>query len=603
MTSNKFYRSILFQLPAILCSAVLIPMLLLLQFNVNTLHYSAISLAKETIQNDLSSKALSMDYVISEAEKFSQDQSADRDVLSKIKTFLSAESPYQRSITRSMLTAELRQSIVNSQTINEIYLFADGSDVICSTLVGEKEIPVDSPKGKLLMKDYEKNRGLLTWSPGTVLEDGTNRLLLCRPLTIEGFPLCMLVYGMNTDYLSKIINNTAFQKSNLLVCDYRGNILLSGGIDNNYSYFNNNINKCNNLSFILAKIHQSNNRADSFDPSAETENCVIAYQLSQHTLSNWIYIEIGNTSEIIPSGIVFSKNLVLMVLIAAFSALLGVYFISSIVLRPIQKLLSVMKSARGGQFFVAEGEIPQNELGQLIIGYNDMIIRLQKLIQDVYIQELSKRDAQLKQIQSQLDDHFLYNTLNTIYCVIKQGNGAMASEMVMMLSKFFRLNLSGGNDYVRLSDVDELIWNYLAIQKIRFGDRMKVSIQMDDDLQNQYVLKYLFQPIVENAIQHGIESRLNGGTIQIAFHKEGNFLLFETSDNGVGIPQDQLNELRQAISNYTDPTEKNFSLKTINEQIRLVYGKGYKLCIESHHGVGTKVSFKIPLSGGESHGV
>ena len=314
------------------------------------------------------------------------------------------------------------------------------------------------------------------------------------------------------------------------------------------------------------------------------------------TSTSWKYIETVRLNDIYATADVSSNYLVLSLILGILVSVLGAFVISRIILRPMNRVLSAMKKTQKGDFTeLAENNMPLNELGVLVRGYNSMTRHLQELIEKVYVQELSKKEAQLKSIQSQLDEHFLYNTLNTIYCVIERGDTTLASEMLVMLSRFFRLNLSEGRQYLKISEITELIKCYLWIQKMRYGDRLSVSVNVDEELLDCYAVKYLFQPIVENAVIHGLESRRGEGEIRISFKKKEDMLYFETVDNGMGMSEDALERLRRIIKDYSRAQGESFALKNINEQMRLAYGSTYQLYIDSRQGEGTRVSFTIPL--------
>lgn len=164
-----------------------------------------------------------------------------------------------------------------------------------------------------------------------------------------------------------------------------------------------------------------------------------------------------------------------------------------------------------------------------------------------------------------------------------------------MLSKYFRLSLSYGKEKLPLNQIAELLSMYLKLQKVRYGHDLRCQIDVFPELDQYKALKYLFQPIVENALVHGFEKNLAGHNIHIVFRKEGDELYFETSDDGNGIPEDKLTHLLEQInSRGVSDTEENFALKNLHEQLCITYGNR-DIGIESTYGSGTKVFFTIPL--------
>ena len=538
MEKVSFYRSIRFQIPVTLCIAILIPLSVLFYFNYASIQEAALESTKAAIQNDLSTKAISVDHMVNEVTRFAQLQSSDQELLDLVHAYYDAAGWKERRVARSVLTLNMRQRIVNNLTIRAIYLFIDGDEMICSTLTGEKEISIHSPRGQPLYADYLENKGMLAWSSN--MAGDQTQMMYYRPLVEEGLPSCMLVFEINTDYVLQVIEKKAFEDGCLLVCDYRGNIMLQSG-----AFFGGGaVPKSIAGNAVLQKVLETRSKSGSYQLDTEEGELVVEYNSSSPSVTNWKYIEILNLSRNSPVVYHTQKNsLMLSMLIGICVSFLGAAVISGIILKPMNQVLSAMKRTENGRFLTVPGPVPGNELGVLIRGYNHMIHHLEELIENVYMQEISKREAQLKLMQSQMDEHFLYNTLNTIFCVMKRGDTGLASEMVLMLTRFFRLNLSEGKYYLKISEIYELIQCYLMIQKTRFGNRMRLHIKMEEDLADFYAVKYLFQPIAENAIIHGIESRLDGGEIQIFFRKNGDMLYFEVQDDGVGISGERLREL------------------------------------------------------------
>jgi len=238
---------------------------------------------------------------------------------------------------------------------------------------------------------------------------------------------------------------------------------------------------------------------------------------------------------------------------------------------------------------------PKNEIGVLLQSYNHMIVELKNLIDEVYVQQLLRKQAQLKSLQSQMDEHFLYNTINTIYCEACREKADNSANMLVVLSKYFRLSLAKGQDKVGLDQIAELVRYYLQIQKMRFGPSLRCQIETFPDMDQYVALKYLFQPIVENAIVHGFEKKLGTYLIHIRFQRQEELLYFEVTDDGNGIEEEQLKQIIHDTSTSDKVEGDDYALKNLREQIRITYGEEYRIFIESQKGKGTKVYFTIPL--------
>jgi two-component system sensor histidine kinase YesM len=263
--------------------------------------------------------------------------------------------------------------------------------------------------------------------------------------------------------------------------------------------------------------------------------------------------------------------------------------------KPVRMLLLSMRRARDGDFDVQITDGRSDEFGMLFHSFNMMVTRIKSLIDEVYIQKLLKKENQLKMMASQINAHFLYNTLDSIHWISRIYKVDEISTMIFGLSKYLRISLSEGKDFVTIQESAELLESYLSIQKVRYQDKFTVNMNMDPTILHYRVLKFLFQPLVENAIYHGLENKRGSGHLDITWRNEGQILYFEVEDDGIGIETAKLLELTEVLENHEVVGEQNFALRNMNTQIKLIYGKEYGLFIESTLGVGTKVTLVIPL--------
>ncbi|MBP1964519.1 cache domain-containing sensor histidine kinase [Paenibacillus aceris] len=263
--------------------------------------------------------------------------------------------------------------------------------------------------------------------------------------------------------------------------------------------------------------------------------------------------------------------------------------------KPVRMLLWSMRRAREGDFEVQITNERSDEFGMLYHSFNTMVTRIKDLIDEVYIQKLLKKETQLKMMASQINAHFLYNTLDSIHWISRIYKVDEISTMIFGLSKYLRISLSEGNDFVTVKESAELLESYISIQKVRYQDKFTVNMNIDPALLNFKVLKFVFQPLVENAIYHGLENKRGKGKLDISWKMEGQILIFEVEDDGIGISANKMAELTTMMDSDEWEGEHNFALRNIHSQIQLTYGKEYGLSIESTLGVGTKVTLVLPL--------
>ncbi|KIL40576.1 hypothetical protein SD70_12565 [Gordoniibacillus kamchatkensis] len=263
--------------------------------------------------------------------------------------------------------------------------------------------------------------------------------------------------------------------------------------------------------------------------------------------------------------------------------------------RPVSTLLRSMRRARDGDFDVQIAEARSDEFGMLYHSFNMMVTRIKSLIDEVYIQKLLKKETQLKMMASQINAHFLYNTLDSIHWISRIYKVDEISTMIFGLSKYLRISLSEGKDFVTVAECVELLESYLSIQKVRYQDKFTVNMTVEPEILHFQVLKFVFQPLVENAIYHGLENKRGEGRLDIRFRSDGHILHFEVEDDGVGIEPGKLAELVEVLGSDEAAGEHHFALKNIQTQIKLAYGKEYGLRIDSKPEAGTKVTLTIPL--------
>ncbi len=568
---------------------IAVPLILLWRTNYSALKTITLDNARHSMISDLSNKALSLDFALETVTKFGSAESVNAELTGLLERYLDT-SGEERTYVRSLITIHLQKETAGIPAIQSIYIVIEDGDLIITTIPVHKEVPVSSDLGRSIYDSFENYyAGRVIWISDPVEENPpARRLSYCRPVTIgngESRPRCSLVCNLNTDYVDALIGSSPFENNSLAITDFWGNVMLSSG----YMEISGNISK----NPYFTGVFTSKNREGSYLQTENRQEDLVCYYTSMNTM--WKYIGTTPLDDIYGTTASDLTTLPAAILLAVGTAFLGALIVSWLVMNPVNRMLSSMRGTEQGNFSLVSGYVPNNEMGVMIERYNSMVVHLQELIDRVYVQELLRQESQLKSLQSQLDEHFLYNTLNTIYCVAKQGESDNAARMIMMLSRYFRTSLSEGHDYIRISELVVLLKSYLSIQQTRYGDRMKVNFSVDPELQDYYVIKYLFQPIVENAIVYGVESKVGQCTIDITMQKQGDLLFFRTKDNGTGIAPETLASLQESLKSREDVIGKSFALRNINRQIELAYGGEYCLNIESEFGEGTEVSFSIPL--------
>lgn len=291
------------------------------------------------------------------------------------------------------------------------------------------------------------------------------------------------------------------------------------------------------------------------------------------------------------------KTQLLVVFVAAFILFLMSLvnsYISSRITTPIRKLeLSVNEIEKGNlnAKVDAEGSYEIRHLGQSV---QNMAKQIQVLMADIVSEHEKKRKQEFDTLQSQINPHFLYNTLDIIVWMIENEKPDQAVKAVTALARFFRISLSRGKSIITVKDELEHVRNYLMIQHMRFKNRFSYTIEAEDEVLELASLKLMLQPLVENAIYHGMEFVDGDGEIFISAWKEGEDLYLKVSDNGLGMTEEQVARLFSDMPHTGSSRGSGIGVKNVNERIRLYFGSEYGLSIESEPDEGTVVTIHLP---------
>lgn len=273
---------------------------------------------------------------------------------------------------------------------------------------------------------------------------------------------------------------------------------------------------------------------------------------------------------------------------------------------PVLKLARGMKRLGSGEMNIRVETNRKDEFGFLIQSFNRMAAVQKHLIEDHYEQQLRLANTELKFLQSQINPHFLYNTLDSIYWTAKNYDADEIGEMVMNLSRFFRLSLDKGRQVFTIEESVTHLHYYVRIQQLRFLDSFQVEYRIAEETKNIPILKLLLQPLVENAILHGMEGREQGGRLLISSVIEQGMVVIRVTDNGPGIGEERLSyilsELERmgsrsilSLSREEERIKDLFGLRNVFTRMRLYYGEAAGLKIESQPGQGTSAALYIPL--------
>lgn len=308
---------------------------------------------------------------------------------------------------------------------------------------------------------------------------------------------------------------------------------------------------------------------------------------------DWILCTMVENSKINDQTNRIISLIINLVVVFIFVAILASIFISGSIVKPIQNLKYNMLQVSQGNLNSYYSLKNKDEVSVLGNVFNQMVDDIKSLIQKVYDIETQKRTAELKTLQSQINPHFLYNTLDTAQWKSLEHGAFEVADIINSLSMLFRISLSDGKEFITIDSEVEHASNYLEIQKIRYKDKINHTIQVDDSLRQYLTPKLIIQPLVENSIYHGLKMMKGNGHIDINIFSEDMCLKIQVKDNGLGIPPDKLILIKKNLQQSIE--SEHYGLYNINERLRLTFGEKYQIQIESEYRVGTKVLVTIPL--------
>ena len=290
------------------------------------------------------------------------------------------------------------------------------------------------------------------------------------------------------------------------------------------------------------------------------------------------------------------RNFVINISLTLIALIVGGFafrYIYRSLMNPIEKLLGMSNRISEGDFSSRTELSASDEFNDLAAGMNIMSEKIEILLEQSVEEQKQRQMMEHKILQEQIKPHFLYNTLDAIIWAAEADNMTDVITLVGSLSTFFRISLSRGIDYIPIHDEIEHVRNYLIIQQIRYRDVLTYEINIDEDIPDKKILKLLLQPIVENAIYHGIKNTRERGKIIVSVSNESGKMKFSVADNGIGMKKEALEELVDDINNGSG--EKGYGLYNVNRRLKLFYGLSDGIKITSEYKKGTEVSFSLEL--------
>lgn len=317
------------------------------------------------------------------------------------------------------------------------------------------------------------------------------------------------------------------------------------------------------------------------------------YTIAQSEATGWRAIGVVRTRDLLTyNGIAKNIYFTVTIIIVGIAIILSIKLAKRIT-RPIRVLEGAMKRSEIGEFQSAEIEVLENnEIGRLGRTFNIMNKKIQQLIEEKVKDEKLKRQSELRALQAQINPHFLYNTLDSIIWMAESGKNKEVVKMTAELARFLRQNISNEREVVSIEQEMNYVKSYLRIQKMRYRDQLNYTIDISEEIKNYHIIKLVVQPLIENAIYHGIKYKNEEGHILIKGNEENGKVMIEVRDNGIGMDEETLiNIFRKKETNLK---HNGVGVYNVYSRLKLQYGIEGEMFYESTPGKGTKVKILIP---------
>jgi Predicted signal transduction protein with a C-terminal ATPase domain len=325
----------------------------------------------------------------------------------------------------------------------------------------------------------------------------------------------------------------------------------------------------------------------------ERDHLIVTSRFDRQRWTTYLYMPM---SELSAEGDLLRQNIYLLaVLMLLFLAIISIY-LSSVITRPIKKLMNNIILVEKGQFEQVEDIRSRDEIGLLAARFNRMSRELKGLVSQIQQDEMEKAAAEIRALQSQINPHFLYNTLGSVKWIASMQQADTIVEMTEALIAMLRYAARAEGSLVSVREELDNLRNYMTIQQVRYYNRIRMDIEADEALLEKRMPKLILQPIVENAIFHGLAEKEEDGVVTLRIAREGGGFAIDVHDNGEGMDEETLRRIQTSLAGAAEG--ESIGLRNVQRRIQLHYGNSYGIACRSAPGEGT--TFRILLPGGEN---
>jgi two-component system, sensor histidine kinase YesM len=561
---------------------------------VNRSYYQATLRQTQFISNEvLTSLETNLDFIINEILTLSLDVYANKRLNELAVDYY--QTSYQTYVFEYEIKNSLKQFLNTREYIKSIRLYIKDT---CFYTVQNTHLLVDDtfPASDLYQKAFAADGKLVcipTYNQTYSLSmyDYYQQKIISFARAVKNLrqiykneKIGILVIDFDEKYLRNLFNRLNLSQNHfLIICSGDGQILSAS----NEKLIGSNVFKRKFLSNGL------NRKRGDFFSYIGNDKYFITYNTFPKL--NWKIICFIPTKDLFLQSNTFSQTILSFTLLLVIANLFLSFMLTKVIVNPIQKLISTINRIGTGDFSSRISITNHDEIGAIGVQFNKMVDNIETLLKENYIIRLKEKEAQIKSLQAQVNPHFLYNTLDTISWKIMLLGDKNTNKIIIALGEILRYSIDSSGRLVNLEQDLQQVKNYLYIQQMRYEDRFTVYFRVDPATLHLKVNKLLIQPIVENAILHGLENKEQGGILCISSTVKDEKLRIVVFDNGCGIPKELIHSILDQDFHHPDNSKQHIGMNNVHQRIQLYYGNLYGIEIKSRENKYTKVVLILPL--------
>ena len=396
----------------------------------------------------------------------------------------------------------------------------------------------------------------------------------------------VLLFNLKEEFFKQVLGSDSFGKNGYITILSSDGQMCFEKYDPEYSIDNAITGKILNTAAMSGKFETTNK---------DGQDLFIVYDTMK--INGWKVIVVVPESEIMSNLNYIMYFTILIMFLLIIVAIVASNHLSGTITQSLSKLTLKVKEVEEGNLDTDFNIETETEVGVLNKGIKDLIIRIKELIKQIEEEHRKEREAEIKALQAQINPHFLYNTLDSAKHLCEMGANKEAGNIISYISNFYRIGISNGREVISIAEEIEHVRSYLLAQHMQYGEQFDYEFRISSDILNGSIIKIILQPLVENAIYHGVKKKRIKGKILILGFKKDDRVFFKVNDDGAGISQERLEQISKCLKGIGghEFSTCTYGIWNVHERLQLKYGKEYGLVIESIKGEYTDVTVCIPF--------